>query len=33
MIIIIGYGYMSQEEAKQFKPSLVFPDEQSNRII
>lgn len=33
MIIIIGYGYMSMEEAKQFKPSLVFPDEQTNRII
>jgi len=33
MIIIIGYGYMSIEEAKQFKPSLVFPDEQTNRII
>ena len=33
MIIIIGYGYMSMEEAKQFTPSLVFPDEQTNRII
>ncbi|MFY7990278.1 MAG: aspartate 1-decarboxylase [Fluviicola sp.] len=33
MIIIIGYGYMSMEEAKQFKPSLVFPDEHTNRII
>jgi aspartate 1-decarboxylase len=33
MIIIIGYGYMTMEEAKQFKPSLVFPDEISNRIL
>ncbi len=33
MIIIIGYGYMSMEEAKHFKPSLVFPDETSNRIV
>ena len=33
MIIIIGYGYMSMDEAKLFKPSLVFPDEQTNRII
>lgn len=32
MIIIIGYGYMTMEEAKSFKPSLVFPDESSNLI-
>lgn len=32
MIIIIGYGYMTMEEAKSFKPSLVFPDETSNLI-
>ncbi|MCC6701305.1 MAG: aspartate 1-decarboxylase [Fluviicola sp.] len=32
MIIIIGYGYMTMEEAKSFKPSLVFPDEKSNLI-
>lgn len=32
MIIIIGYGYMSMEEGKVFKPSLVFPDETTNLI-
>lgn len=32
MIIIIGYGYMTMDEAKSFKPSLVFPDEKSNLI-
>lgn len=32
MIIIIGYGYMSMEEGKVFKPSLVFPDENTNLI-
>ncbi|RUA30136.1 MAG: aspartate 1-decarboxylase [Bacteroidetes bacterium] len=26
IIIIIGYGYMDFEEAKSFKPSLIFPD-------
>jgi aspartate 1-decarboxylase len=31
-IIIIGYGYMDFEEAKSFKPSLVFPNEETNLI-
>ena len=31
-IIIIGYGYMDFEEAKSFKPSIVFPNEETNRI-
>ena len=31
-IIIIGYGYMEFEEAKLFKPSIVFPNEETNRI-
>ena len=25
VLIIIGYGYMTPEEVKDFKPSLVFP--------
>jgi aspartate 1-decarboxylase len=33
IIIIIGYGMMDFEEAKSFKPSLVFPDEQTNQIV
>ena len=33
LIIIIGYGYMSMEEAKSFKPALVFPDETTNHIV
>ena len=32
IIIIIGYGYMDFEEAKNFKPSLVFPNEETNLI-
>ncbi len=32
IIIIIGYGFMDFEEAKSFKPSLVFPNEATNLI-
>ena len=32
-IIIIGYGLMEFEEAKSFKPSLVFPNEVTNLIV
>jgi len=32
IIIIIGYGYLDFEEAKSFKPSLVFPNEKTNLI-
>jgi len=30
IIIIIGYGFMDFEEAKAFKPALVFPNEKTN---
>jgi aspartate 1-decarboxylase len=32
VIIIIGYGLMEFEEAKTFKPSIVFPNEETNLI-
>lgn len=32
IIIIISYASMDMEEAKQFKPVVIFPDEQ-NRLI
>lgn len=32
IIIIIGYGYMDFEEAKLFKPCLVFPNEETNLL-
>lgn len=32
IIIIIGYGYMDFEEAKTFKPALVFPNEETNLL-
>lgn len=31
-IIIIGYGFMDMDEARNFKPSLVFPNEETNLI-
>jgi aspartate 1-decarboxylase len=31
IVIIIGYGLMTIEEAKNFTPSLVFPD-SNNRL-
>lgn len=32
ILIIISYGIMELEEAKSFKPSLVFPDEETNLL-
>lgn len=32
LVIIMGYAWMEFEEAKQFKPSVVFPDER-NRLV
>lgn len=33
IVIIIGYATMDFEEAKSFKPSVVFPDENTNLIV
>ncbi len=33
IIIIFSYALMDFEEAKKFKPWLVFPDTDTNRII
>lgn len=32
IIIIIAYGMMTPEEAKDFKPSIVFPNEENNSL-
>ncbi len=32
ILIIISYALMDFEEAKKFKPSLIFPDETTNRL-
>lgn len=33
ILIIIAYAMMSMEEAKTFKPKLVFPDSETNLLI
>lgn len=33
IVIIISYATMDFEEAKTFKPTLVFPDTQSNSLV
>ena len=33
IIIIMSYALMDFEEAKKFKPSLLFPDTATNKII
>ena len=32
VVIIISYAILDFEEAKSFKPTIIFPDEKSNRI-
>jgi aspartate 1-decarboxylase len=32
IIIIISYASMDFEEAKKFKPSLIFPDTATNKL-
>ncbi|HUW06973.1 MAG TPA: aspartate 1-decarboxylase [Williamwhitmania sp.] len=33
VVIIISYATMEFEEAKRFKPTVIFPDTQSNSLI
>lgn len=33
IIIIMAYAYMDFEEAKTFKPCVVFPDTKTNKVI
>ena len=33
VIIIISYASMTLNEAKNHKPTVIFPDEKSNRLI
>ena len=32
IVIIISYAQMDLEEAKSFVPSIIFPDEETNRL-
>lgn len=33
IIIIISYAFLTPDEAKSFRPSLVFPDTASNKLV
>lgn len=33
IVIIMAYAFMDFEEAKKFKPSIVFPDSVTNRLV
>ena len=33
IIIIVSYALMDFEEAKQFKPRIIFPDTDTNRLL
>lgn len=33
VVIILSYASMPFEEAKNFKPTLVFPDTKTNRLV
>ncbi|MCH5306006.1 MAG: aspartate 1-decarboxylase [Rikenella sp.] len=33
VVIIMSYALMEFEEAKQFRPSVVFPDTATNRLL
>jgi len=33
IVLIISYGMMDFEDAKTFKPSVIFPDETNNTLV
>jgi len=33
IILIVSYGLMDFEEAKTFKPKIIFPDTSTNKLI
>jgi len=32
IVIIVSYAHMTIEEARQFRPTVIFPDERTNRL-
>lgn len=32
VVIVMSYGLFEFEEAKKFKPSIIFPNEETNRL-
>jgi aspartate 1-decarboxylase len=33
VVIIIAYAIMEPEEAKKFKPKVIFPDTETNKLV
>jgi aspartate 1-decarboxylase len=33
IVIIMSYAMMDFEEAKHFKPTIVFPDKETNKVV
>lgn len=33
VVIIMAYTWMEQSEARKFKPSVIFPDTATNRLV
>ncbi len=33
IVIIMSYGSMDFEEARKFKPSIIFPDTETNKLV
>ncbi len=33
IVIIMAYGYMTPDEARTFKPKVIFPDTRTNRLL
>ena len=33
IIIVIAYGMMTVEEAKNYTPTLIFPDTETNKVV
>lgn len=33
IVIIMAYTWMEDEEARQFKPAVIFPDTETNRLL
>ncbi|MBS1568375.1 MAG: aspartate 1-decarboxylase [Bacteroidetes bacterium] len=32
VVIVVAYAHMTLDEAKQFQPTVVFPDERTNKL-
>ncbi len=33
VVIVVAYAHMNLEEAKGFRPTVVFPDERTNKLL